>query len=131
MSLFSTIVFPLIAVGALQTSLNVLTTKSIVDLHALTVHHFWNKKHISWDRLEEVWLYNNYIGSYNVGLSFPNQRKGEYLHTGMAGRSEELCKAIVEAAIMSNPKIKLRGVGEAAYGLPPFGIFSEEQRDIP
>ena len=130
LSLFATIVLPIAALGVLQTSLSVLITRFVVDLRSLTVHRFWNKKHITWDRVEEVWLYNNYVGSYDIGLAFPNQRKVEYFFTGMAGDSNELCKAIMEAAIISNPKIKLRGVGEAAYGAPPFGIFSEDRKDI-
>ena len=115
------------SIWALYLPLTLFTSQYVVNLSGFQRKGIWVKKYIKWQQVEEVWILMNYFGGYNVALVIEGERRHTTLFTSFLKNQQEVTQAIMEAATASNSQVSLRGQWRAAYGTPPFGIFSETE----
>ena len=123
--LFLLITGPAIAISGYWLSLKILSAKYTINISSINIQDIWGRRGAEWKQVKNVWIHNNFFGSYNINLELENGKR--YLvYTSFIGNCREVAQAIIEAATSSNPQVQLRGLGQYAYGAPPYGIFTEQ-----
>lgn len=107
--------------GAVITTVGI-TNRVIVDLSGVAQKNVFRKRKVHWKDVKSIFLDGNGYGGYNTVLEVKTE-KNMIIFSALSGKSNELTKAIVEAATYANASIELKGVFAKVIGPPPYGIF--------
>jgi len=107
---------------ALIMSILGFTNRVNVDLNGVRQQNLFIKRKVFWADVSSIHLDNNGFGGYNTILKMDEQRS-MIIVSSLAGMSNELTKAVIEAATSANPSVELKGFWADVFGAPPYGIF--------
>lgn len=118
-----------LSIGVITLTMSLLgfTNKVTVNLKSIGQRNIFTKRKVFWKDVQSIHLDNNAFGGYNTILKLYAQ-KDMIIISSLAGMSNELTKAIIEAALSANPSIKLEGFWSDVFGPPPYGIFTKKDK---
>ena len=122
---FLLITGPVLIVVSYWLSLKAFTAKYTISLEEVKAKSIWGDKNIQWIQVKNIWINSNLFGGYGFNLELVSGKRYLILFSIMSNH-EEVAQAIIEAATTSNPQVQIRGLGQDAYGAPPYGIFTEQ-----
>ena len=115
-------------VGLYWLCLKAFTAQYVISLEGMKAKSIWGKQDIDWQQVQALSIDDIHYLGFGMNLfylEFSNGKRHSIL-SSFIGNHKEVEQAIIEAATSSNPQVQLRGLGQRAYGAPPYGIFTEQ-----